>query len=56
MNPYYKPILIWKHVKEFYADSADPDQMPHNVASGLGLHCLLRGFSIENRIKVTKYT
>ena len=24
------------------ANSVDPDQMPHNVASDLGLHCLLR--------------
>ena len=22
------------------ANSGDPDQMPHNAASGLGLHCL----------------
>ena len=27
------------------------DQMPHNVASDQGLHCLLTGFSIKNRIK-----
>ena len=25
---------------EFNANSADPDQMPHSVASDLGLHCL----------------
>ena len=24
----------------FEANSEDPDQMPHNVASDLGLHCL----------------
>ena len=24
------------------ANSVDPDQMPHSVASDLGLHCLLR--------------
>ena len=23
-----------------YANSGDPDQMPHSVASDLGLHCL----------------
>ena len=28
--------------------------MPHDVASDQGLHCLLIGFSIQNRIKVTK--
>ena len=27
---------------------------PHNVASDQGLHCLLTGFSIKNRIKATK--
>ena len=26
------------------ANSADPDQMPHSVASDLGLYCLLRFF------------
>ena len=36
------------------ANGADPDQMPHNVASDQALQCLLRGFSIKNRIKVTK--
>ena len=25
---------------ELYANSGDPDQMPHSVASDLGLHCL----------------
>ena len=24
------------------SDSVDPDQLPHSVASDLGLHCLLR--------------
>ena len=24
------------------ANSIDPDQMPHSVASDLGLHCLLK--------------
>ena len=28
--------------------------LPHNVASDQGLHCLLTGFSIKNRIKATK--
>ena len=27
--------------------------MPHKVAHDQGLHCLLTGFSIKNRIKVT---
>ena len=40
-------------IKGSYKDSADPDQMPHNVASDQGLHCLLTGFSIKNEIKAT---
>ena len=28
----------------FNAKSVDPDQMPHSVASDLGLHCLLVSF------------
>ena len=28
--------------KSCYANSVDPDQMPHYVASDLGLHCLFR--------------
>ena len=27
---------------EWVENSVDPDQMPHSVASDLGLHCLLR--------------
>ena len=34
--------------------SADPAQMPHNVASDQGLHCLQTGLSIKNRIKAAK--
>ena len=33
------------------ANLADPDQMPYHVASDQGLHCLLTGLSIKNRIK-----
>ena len=40
--------------KRVIGNSADPDQMPHDVASDHGLHCLLTGFSIKNRIKATK--
>ena len=29
------------------ANSAEPDQTPHTVASDQGLHCLLTGFSIR---------
>ena len=41
-------------MKESQVNSADPDQMPHKVASYRGLHCLLTGFPIKNRIKGTK--
>ena len=30
--------------------------MPQNAASDQGLHCLLTGISIRNRIKMKKYT
>ena len=39
--------LTWKPIKESYANSADPYQTPHNVASIQGLHCLLKGFSMK---------
>ena len=38
------------------ANSADPDQTPQNAASDQGLHCLLTGISIRNRIKMKTYT
>ena len=38
------------------ANSADPDQTPHNMASDQGLYCLLTGFSIKKRIKARKLT
>ena len=40
-------ILTWKPVKGSSAYSADPNQTPRDVASDLGLHCLLTGFSIK---------
>ena len=43
-----------KPVKGSLANSVDPDQTPHHVASDQGLQCLLTGFSIKNRIKPTK--
>ena len=49
----FYPILTWKPVKGLLANSADSDQMPHYVASDLGLHCVLTRFSIKNRIKAT---
>ena len=40
---------------ELFANSGDPDQMPHSMASDLGLHCLpitLLGVSRLQWIKV----
>ena len=34
-----------------HRQTADPDQMPQNVASDQDLHCLLTGISTQNRIK-----
>ena len=39
-----------------YANSADPVQMPQNVVSELGLHCLLTGISMQNTVKVKIFT
>ena len=41
------PFLYWKPIKGSLANSADPDQMPHNVVAGQGLHCLLTQFFIK---------
>ena len=35
-----------------YANSADPNQMPQNVVSDQGLHSLLTGISIKNKIEM----
>ena len=42
---------------ELFANSRDPDQMPHSVASDLGLHCLpftLLGVSRLHWVRVNK--
>ena len=37
-------ITFWcvRNIAGWVANSVDPDQMQHSVASDLGLHCLLR--------------
>ena len=40
--------FTWKPLRGSKANSADPDQTPHDVASDQGLHCWLTGFSIKN--------
>ena len=36
----FKTVSFNLYLPVIKADSADPDQMPHSVASDLGLHCL----------------
>ena len=50
----FNPLYTGHPERGTLANIVDPDQMPHNVASDQGLHCLLTGLSIENRIKATK--
>ena len=33
-------IMLFRDISVFHADIVDPDQMPHSVASDMGLHCL----------------
>ena len=42
-----KLILAWRPFYGAKANSADPDQMPHNAASDQGLHFLLTGCSFK---------
>ena len=41
----------YRKMAKLFANSGDPDQMPHSVASDLGLHCLpstlLRVFRLQ---------
>ena len=34
-------LLFYFNGKILFANNVDPDQTPHDVASDLGLHCLL---------------
>ena len=38
MSGYVIKIFLEK-IAELFANSGDPDQMPHSAASDLGLHC-----------------
>ena len=52
----YVIYIFLKKMVELCANSGDPDQMPHSVASDLGLHCLpvtLLGVSRLQWVKVT---
>ena len=39
-------------IKGTYVNRADHDQTPQNKVSDQGLHCLLTGISIGNRMKI----
>ena len=39
---------------ELFANSGDPDKMPHSVASDLGLHCLPITLSWVSRLQWVK--
>ena len=41
-------------ITDFYVNSVDPDQMPHSVASDLGLHCLPMSLLWDTRLKWVK--
>ena len=50
----YASILAYHLFSGTLANSANPDQMPHNAASDKGLHCLRTLISVKNRIKMKK--
>ena len=37
---FFKPIVVWRALKGYLENSADPDQTPQNAASDQGIHCL----------------
>ena len=39
---------------ELFANSGDPDQMPHSTASDLGLHCLQKTLLGVSRLQWVK--
>ena len=41
---------------ELYANSGDPDQMPHSAASDLGVHCLPVTVLGISRLQLVKLT
>ena len=47
-------IPTWKTVNGSYANCADADHTPHDVASDQGTHYMLAGCSIKTRFKATK--
>ena len=48
----FNPFLDQTPLLGYFANSADPVQMPQNVASDKGLHSLLKGISMQNMVKI----
>ena len=51
-EPFFRQIPVLG----YYANSADPVQMPPNGASYQGLHCLLAEISMENAVEIKTST
>ena len=51
MSGYLLLLLHFIEIHECNANSVDPDQMLHSVASDLGLHCLPMSFLWDARHK-----
>ena len=43
-------IFLEKKRLKLFANSADPDQMPHSVASDRGLHYFCNGLFVPNQL------
>ena len=58
LNPYKPsvPFLGHRQIEQTQIRRRRPDQTSQNAASDQGLHCLLTGISIRNRIKMKTYT
>ena len=50
MSGWYLLLSCFTEISELNANSVDPDQMPHSVASDLGLHCLPMFFLWDGRL------
>ena len=51
----YVILMFIEKMATLFANSGDPDQTPHSVASDLDLYCLLITFLRDSRQKWVKY-
>ena len=56
MDVSLSPLLSGNPKKGTQANSADPNQKPHNAAPDPGLHSLVAAFFLQNQINVKNYT